>query len=702
MLFACWAFPPGWTAFHQLRQSLESGDLIFGEVVNRRLCLRKPLLLSGIDDIEFFASPLLRELPHRQWRQGRNFQRGLFVWRKLFIVCMLGAFSLAAAAVDGTAYPSGETVTHSIPAAAAHGHEDRRIALLIGNAAYPDSPLANPINDVRAMSTILAAQGFEILHYENLSAQQMKEALRSFNTRLRDGGLGLFYFSGHGFQLADSILLASTAAKAASPARLQASSIDLRTVLAGMSAPRPAKRNVVILDTCLNNPFGTGVSPSMKLPAQTLIGYATSPGAFAADGAFHGVYTGQLMQALAVPGLDAMTLFERVASSVARLTGHAQLPRTSSTLASDTVLATQALPPSSSMQDDSIVALRSRAILPKDSAEQYELAFWDTIKDSDHAADYEAYLQAYPKGRFAALAKARIQRLQAAGKDGKPAASAPKAPERAPAAKKPPKEPPAQTQPAPAAPPPAPRAAGSNAAATEIKDCATCPPLVSLPAGPFTMGSNSGDPSEKPPHRVTIATPFAIGKYEVTIEQWNACVEAGGCSKAGADAKGAPNTPVRDVSWDDAQQYVKWLSKLSGKSYRLPTEAEWEYAARGGTTTRFWWGEKMESGKADCKDCGPPWTQSGPLAVGSFAANPFGLHDVNGSVWEWVEDCWHNSYKGAPANGHAWETPSCHERVIRGGSWREGASYMPSSTRFKYAASVRDGQNGFRVARDAK
>ncbi|HEX7648715.1 MAG TPA: SUMF1/EgtB/PvdO family nonheme iron enzyme, partial [Noviherbaspirillum sp.] len=156
---------------------------------------------------------------------------------------------------------------------------------------------------------------------------------------------------------------------------------------------------------------------------------------------------------------------------------------------------------------------------------------------------------------------------------------------------------------------------------------------------------------------------------------------------------------ARDLSWDDAQQYVKWLSKTTGKAYRLPTEAEWEYAARGGTSTRYWWGEQMRTGMANCKDCGEPWQKDAPAAVGSFAANPFGLHDVNGSVWEWVADCWHNSYKGAPTDGKAWDEPNCRTRVIRGGSWRDGASYMPSSTRFKYDASVRYSQNGFRVAR---
>lgn len=226
--------------------------------------------------------------------------------------------------------------------------------------------------------------------------------------------------------------------------------------------------------------------------------------------------------------------------------------------------------------------------------------------------------------------------------------------------------------------------------------------MVSLPGGTFTMGSNSGDPSEKPAHRVSINAPFAIGKFEVTVEQWNACVDAGACPRLGADGGKASSAPVRDVSWDDVQQYLQWLSKTSGKSYRLPTEAEWEYAARGGTSTRFWWGEQMRPGNANCKECGEPWSQDGPANVGSFAANPFGLHDVNGSVWEWVSDCWHPTFKGAPDDGSAWDTPNCRERVIRGGSWREGASYMPSSTRFKYAASVRNSQNGFRVVRELK
>jgi formylglycine-generating enzyme required for sulfatase activity len=353
---------------------------------------------------------------------------------------------------------------------------------------------------------------------------------------------------------------------------------------------------------------------------------------------------------------------------------------------------------------DRMSGIQLVGVVPKNSAEQFELAFWESIKDSNHVGDYEAYLKAYPKGRFVALAQARIARLRAAPQSGaSPPTSAP-AKSNEPAAKPAaPAATPTTTPTAPSAQAP-PAAAGSRqaAGAAEIKDCAACPPLISLATGTFTMGSNSSDPSEKPAHRVTIVAPFAIGKYEVTVQQWTACTTAGACQKATAASNANANAPVRDVSWDDAQQYVKWLAMATGKPYRLPTEAEWEYAARGGTTTRYWWGEQMAQGKANCKECGPPWDANGPANAGTFAANPFGLHDTSGSVWEWVGDCWHTSYKDAPSDSRVWEQPNCRARVIRGGSWREGAYYMVVSTRFNYDASVRHSQNGFRVARNLK
>ena len=381
-------------------------------------------------------------------------------------------------------------------------------------------------------------------------------------------------------------------------------------------------------------------------------------------------------------------------------------------------------------------------VLPKDSAEQYELTFWESIKNSNHAGDYEAYLQAFPKGRFAVLARARIDRLRGAtpkarlpeaAESGTPALdSAPAAGTATGAGKNLARRRTARSGKTAnnvdsAAPPAAsaskPAAAASSASSamaagtaavsggtsasgpeptliTEVADCKTCPVLISLPAGEFTMGSDASDPTERPAFRVTIGQPFAIGKYEVTVAQWNACTDAGACPRVTNDSSRAADGPARDVSWDDAQIYLKWLSKSSGKPYRLPTEAEWEFAARGGTTTRYWWGQQMATGKASCKECGEPWRAEAPVKVGSFERNPFGLYDMNGSVWEWVSDCWHSSFQRAPSDGQSWEEPDCRVRVLRGGSWREGALYMPSSTRFKYDASLRESQNGFRVARN--
>ncbi len=223
--------------------------------------------------------------------------------------------------------------------------------------------------------------------------------------------------------------------------------------------------------------------------------------------------------------------------------------------------------------------------------------------------------------------------------------------------------------------------------------------MVLLPTGSFIMGEEHGDRSEKPTHRVSIPKPFAIGKYEITVGEWQACVLDKGCSQQSEKVGNSERAPIRDISWTDAQMYVDWLSQKTGDSYRLPTESEWEYAARGGTTTRYWWGDQFQPGKLSCKGCGGSWNRKYPAQVGSHAANPFGLHDMNGNVWEWVSDCWHDSYVGAPTDGSSWKRKNCTVRVLRGGSWRNDSSYMYSALRFRYDADVRYLLNGFRVAK---
>ena len=185
--------------------------------------------------------------------------------------------------------------------------------------------------------------------------------------------------------------------------------------------------------------------------------------------------------------------------------------------------------------------------------------------------------------------------------------------------------------------------------------------MVTIPAGRFRMGCVSGrdcDNDEKPVHRVHIEQPFAMSKYEVTFAQWDACVLGGGCGGYRPDDRGwgRGNRPVIKVSWDDAQLYVKWLSEQTGHAYRLPTEAEWEYAARAGTTTAYSWGNEVGRNFANCGACGSQWDNDRTAPVGSFVPNAFGLHDMHGNVWEWIEDCWNKGYSGAPRDGGSWRS----------------------------------------------
>ena len=235
-------------------------------------------------------------------------------------------------------------------------------------------------------------------------------------------------------------------------------------------------------------------------------------------------------------------------------------------------------------------------------------------------------------------------------------------------------------------------------------DCAMCPEMVVVPAGSFTMGSPAEErgrlSDEGLQRRVTIPQPFAVGKYEVTVGQYAEFVgETGhnaGNSWRNPGFNQTTNHAVVYVSWNDAKAYVAWLSRKTGHTYRLLTEAEWEYAARAGTTTAYHFGNTISSSQANF------WPSGGTTSVGSYPANAFGLHDMHGNVWEWVEDCWHNDYTGAPTNGSAW-TSGCDVdrwRVMRGGSWRSGdPQLLRSAYRGWFVASSRLDYYGFRVAR---
>ena len=233
---------------------------------------------------------------------------------------------------------------------------------------------------------------------------------------------------------------------------------------------------------------------------------------------------------------------------------------------------------------------------------------------------------------------------------------------------------------------------------------AATPEMVVIPAGRFRMGcvtgQNCGD-DEFPVHDVTIPEVFAVSKYEVTFSQWDACVLGGGCGgyRPGDEGWGRGNRPAINVSWEDAQAYVSWLSTQTGEEYRLLSEAEWEYVGRAGSPAPYSWGDEIGSNRANCAGCGSQWDDRQTAPVGSFSPNAFGVHDMHGNVWEWVEDCWNESYVGAPSDGSARRSGDCSRRVLRGGSWSLDPRNLRSATRTWGSAGVRYDFSGFRVAR---
>lgn len=267
-----------------------------------------------------------------------------------------------------------------------------------------------------------------------------------------------------------------------------------------------------------------------------------------------------------------------------------------------------------------------------------------------------------------------------------------------------------------------------------FRDCADiCPEMVVLPSGSFMMGSPvgerddnerpprgvterfeltfaemyavaEGDENEGPQREVTFAKNFAVGRFEVTFAEWDACVNARGCTPSSVfddegvrqdGGWGRGRQPVMYVYWNDAQDYVRWLSSTTGQRYRLLSEAEWEYAARAGTTTRYSTGDSITAGDANFGD-----NAGRSVPVGSFAPNAFGLYDMHGNVWEWVQDCWNNTYSGGPVDGSAWTQGFCSSaQVFRGGSWYYSSDGIRSASRLKIGKGSRQIGGGFRVAR---
>jgi formylglycine-generating enzyme required for sulfatase activity len=629
---------------------------------------------------------------------------------------------------------------------------ERRVALVVGNAHYTNAAtLRNPRNDAGDMAETLKKLGFEVLLGLDLDEQNFAAKVEQFAQMLDDADVALFFYAGHGLQVNERNYLVSTNAKLGNPFLVAAETLDLEAIVRLMESKVPV--NLVFLDACRNNPLrdtlernlgamkrsvvlGRGLARMEATSRDTLIAFSAAPGQEAADGnTRNSPFTASLLRHLPQPGLEVSVMLKEVTADVRRETRNTQRPQQLSDMSRTfyfvppqakvaRVDVTAAPPPAASPPQE---APKPSPPTPATEDHSLEVAFWNAAQSAKECDAMRAYLQTFPNGIFVALAKLQERRLcktappqagpaahphvatlpplpvpaiAAPAVRPTPPASPPRATAPASAAGSVTTPPPGRTPPTPAqqamqvAPPPSPPRNQDASAKGTFRDCADCPAMINVAGGKFTMGSNE-DRTEKPPHQVTVP-PFALSQLPVTVGQWKRCLAAGACH---AVTKGEDDEPMRNLSWNDTQQYIAWLSNLTGRQYRLPSEAEWEFAARGGSETRYWWGNALLQAHADCKGCGAPYDAHRPMKVMTFPANPLGFYAITGGVAQWVADCWHKDYDGAPAHGGAWVTSGCQERVLRGGSWMNDPSYLRTASRDHYDASVRYLTHGFRVAR---
>lgn len=576
-------------------------------------------------------------------------------------------------------------------------------ALVIGNAAYRSASLKNPANDAADIAAQLRELGFRVNLLTDINQQAMDEAVRNFGAQLRRGGVGLFYYAGHAIQLGGDNWLLPIGHRISRSRDLKYRAVNLNSVLEEMGLGR-ARLNMVILDACRDNPLpaemrsglSRGLSPIKNLPSGTFLGFATAPGETAADGdENNSPYTQELLAHLQTPDIVIEELFKRVARGVQSNTHGEQTPWYSSSFTGEF-----------SFKKSDIEADLFPSIM--------ELTYWQSIIDSKDTALYQSYLNQYPEGKFAPIAQRLIEK-----QTNTVTPQAPKHQKNEPL--------------------PTPSKRPLNLAEDLARQ------MVYLPGDCFQMGSpieEAGRSINEKTHPICV-NPFAMSKYEITRGQFRQFIKSSGYrtdaeternNKPGCysyinaewryargrywDNNGSPQTdhhPVSCVSWSDVQQFLIWLNQQEGNHrFRLPTEAEWEFAARAGTSTSRFWGESpdracdfgniADSNRSDSIDwnpshrCDDGYNQN-TAPVGSYRSNLFGLYDMLGNVWEWTCSRYHPDYLGYEEECEK-DTLANHLIVNRGGS----TGSMPRRTRSAYRARThpfnRNDRLGFRLVKE--
>lgn len=672
------------------------------------------------------------------------------------IVSMLLGFLLVA---------SAHATQRNLMVTASNAQTQKRVALVIGNAAYQGAPaLRNPVNDAKAMSDALNALGFEVIEVTNATQKEMLRAITSFGRKLNGETAALFFYAGHGLQVKGKNYIIPVDAQIETESAVASEGVSVDTILEQINI---SPVSIVILDACRNNPFersfrkiGGGLA-QMDAPKGSFIAYATAPGKTAADGeGKNGLFTQELLKQINEPGLTLESVFKRVRSGVSAKSGDAQIPWDSSSMTGEFYFNPASVSHTASYLDapariksrdeieqdtweralesnNAIVILEylkqypkgrfagqakvliamlkagaekpTTPVIPVPALEDRETALWNEAQKENKSENYRAYVGQYPNGKYAELAKSKLNMLEVSEKgnriryeqllaegdaslkmlDKKTALAKynaamelfPETPEVVARL--------AQVRT---------RVGVGDSFSDPLKDGSAGPEMVVLPAGKFKMGDVEGVADEYsrnsvPVHEVTIPKPFAIGKYEITFDEFDKFSLATGRTLLSDHGWGRGRRPAIRIGWEDVVSYLQWLSEQTGKRYRLPTEAEWEYAARAGTSTRYWWGSEPSHEYANYGDGQPGWFPSGVVSgrdqwmytapVGQFPPNPFGLYDMQGNVWEWVADCWHDSYVGAPSDGTAYGKTECDNRVMRGGSWGYNPNFMRADARIK-------------------
>jgi formylglycine-generating enzyme required for sulfatase activity len=582
--------------------------------------------------------------------------------------------------------------------------EGKRVALIIGMGEYQHlSSLTNPVPDAKAIAQALKDHGFEVSEHYNLDRADLLDALEKFERESQGVDVALVYYAGHGMEIDGKNVLAPTDMEIDCKDKKSLRSVELDKLF---QAASPAPQQIVLLDACRNNPFpqcptrgageGSGFRGFSRLTEDDrslLIANATLSGKLAADGEAgrHSPFAQSLLKNFNEhPKLYFRDLLDQTAQDVRIASQGTQVPEITARGGSPKICLDPtgcgqggpALPPEAVANDPASIAEAKAALQQLGFLTDTTRGAGDDIL-AEAIKRFQSKAGLSPDGQITPTLLAVLRATKVAGISVPPKPGGGSV----------------------VAPGPTEQAVGST-----FKDCESCPDMVALPAGRFVMGAAKGEKGhkkeEEPQHDVTVAAPLAVSKFEVTFDEWESCALEGGCNKyQPQDAGwGKGRRPVIYVSFDDAKAYVEYLRQKTGKPYRLLSEAEWEYAARGGTNTAFAGGENLAPTQANfdasllAGNKGRGTYQGKTVEAGSFPANPYGLQDMEGNVFEWTEDCWNQSHAGAPADASP-RGGDCARRVAKGGAWYYEAEFARPASRMNFPKGSRLNVVGFRVAR---